>query len=194
MDIEDMKKQWQKPIMCKEKKEPLDSYEILKLKMKNPHLSHKQIAQKLGYDLNRIIDLSSRYYHQARVNAYLQDEMKQLTPQLRHATAQSIKNFTQRIDDQQKLHNKHNQILQLNQEEILENLKQGIHPTTEQHKEYLNNYQQLNNNNESESKSLSEFTKSVNQVTNGDITDHDTTLGVKTLVQALKENRDAFNE
>ena len=134
-------RQWQKPIHTKKLHEPADSFLVLQTKMKYPGITHKEIADKLGYELNRVEDLSSRYCHKPRLQAFHEWQMQELAPMITSNTYNHLKHSAEHEEQQNDIINNHERLMKALQNTMLQNLDDGIKPS----KEELTEYEKYNN-------------------------------------------------
>lgn len=169
MNESDMKKQWQSPINCKEKREPKDSFDILQIKLHNPGITHGEIADKYGYDYNRIKHLSHSYFHSARVDTFMREELQQVVPTIVHNVHQVFKSYGSRVDREQRLFSDHVTIVDQLQGGILRKLEAGEQPTKEEYLAYGVQLDKLSKHDLTEARVVSEFAKALEYLSGADI-------------------------
>lgn len=152
-------KQWQKPLCTKKHREPLDSYEILKLKMKQPRISAREIADTLGYDIKRVYDLSERYFHKDRVQAFQEYEMQQLAPQIIHHTSKQLQRLQEREEKQSAIASNHEYIVAKLQKKYIQELQEDRLPSHDVASEYKIQHEQMDRHKELESRSTLNYAK-----------------------------------
>lgn len=180
---------WQSCINTTHLREPLDSYEILKLKMKYPAITHKEIAEKTGYELSRINYLSTKYYHASRVQAFSEYQMQQLAPLIINQTSEDLK--------LQYEENQMQNIIDLNDVKLLGNLQKqysdeltaGI-PHKELRDEYDRVYQRVDNHRESRSRTNYNNARIVEIITNKEKNKPENRNVVNTFISSIQSLRD----
>lgn len=185
----DIKKQWQKRILTKDKREPLDSYEILKVKMSNPSLKHEEIANKLGYDYDRVCELSKRYFHAPRLEAFTEYQMNQLAPQIISNTYNNLKRSAQRDEEYDAILQNDEEITRMLQNTLKQTMQSGITPSSDEIKDYNKQKQGYKNLRKTQSEIDEKYAKAVQIITGKEgAADGDNTTATD-FIKALHDNR-----
>lgn len=193
MNEDEMRKQWQCPINCKEKREPKDSFDILQIKINNPGITHGEIAREYGYDYNRIKHLSHAYFHSSRVDAFMREELRQVVPSIVQGVNKVLRSYCYRVDSERGIFSDHTVIVEQLQRGIIEKLNAGEQPTREEFVAYGVQLDRLNKNALQEARVVSELAKALEFFNGSDVLDNSQGMseGARAFVRAIESMRES---
>lgn len=173
---EDLKKQWQYPLNSDGKREPQQSYEILRARINNPTDTLKTIAEKLNMDYHKARDYSSTYFISDRLEQYFKDTAMYVQPLMQKRIVEALTTTPLEQELEEKLRTRH--------------LEKTLEYQEEDNPQYLKYYKHHNETKESNAKTTQLLARAVHDMKSDNTSGNEKTQAMDTFINALALNRD----